>query len=128
MIKSQATYHVQTAVISISTNDINKGKHAETRLREISELRALLIYTFSVEKLIFPGIPPVHHLRQVPKPLLYLLSLKANIFGQFLQDFCNYDQDCFFVYIDLPVNAQTTAIDGFHPNQVFYLGLGCKNK
>ena len=120
LTKSQAASQFQAAVISIGINDINSGKHVETWLSEISEFRSILVQKFRVEKLIFSGIPPVRHLRQVPNPLRYLLSLKANIFEQALQDFCKENSDCFFVDIDLPVNPQTIASDGFHPNQVFY--------
>ena len=120
LTKSQADNHFQAAVISIGINYIKSGKHVETWLNEISEFRSLLVQKFGVEKRIFSGIPPVRHLPQVPNPLLYLLSLKAAIFGKALKDFCKEHSDCYFVDIDLPVNAQTIAHDGFHPNQVFY--------
>ena len=120
IIQNEADTKVDVAVICIGMNDITAGKHAESWILELSELRSLLTEKFAAKKMIFSGIPPVRHLKQIPQPLHYVLSLKASVFENALQEFCVSHPNCHYVDIDLPVNEQTMAKDGFHPNKVFY--------
>ena len=120
IIQNEADIKVDVAVICIGMNDITAGKHAESWMLELSELRSLLTEKFAAKKIIFSGIPPVRHLKQIPQPLHYVLSLKASVFESALQEFCVSQTNCRFVDIDLPVNEYTMAKDGFHPNKVFY--------
>jgi lysophospholipase L1-like esterase len=89
-------------------------------MRDILKLRKMIIKKYDISEIIFSGIPPVRKLTQVPHPLLHVLSLKAYIFEKALRDFCKKNEECCFIDIDLPVSSQTMAIDGFHPNEVFY--------
>ena len=108
------------AVVCIGMNDITDGKSVEAWMRDILKLRKLIIDKYEVSKILFSGIPPVRKLTQVPHPLLYMLGLKAFIFGKALREFCANNTECCFIDIDLPVSTKTMAIDGFHPNEVFY--------
>ena len=101
-------------------NDITAGKHSESWILELSELSFLLTKKFAAKKLIFSGIPPVRNLKKIPQPLHYVLSLKASVFENALQEFCEAHSNCHHVSIDLPVNEKTMAKDGFHPNREFY--------
>ena len=101
-------------------NDITDGKSVETWMRDVLKLRKIIIKKYDISEIIFSGIPPVRKLTQVPHPLLHVLSLKAYIFEKALRDFCENNEECCFIDIDLPVSSQTMAIDGFHPNEVFY--------
>ena len=69
--------------------------------------------------MIFSGIPPVRHLKQIPQPLHYVLSLKASVFENALQEFCASPTNCHYADIDLPVNEHTMEKDSVHPNKVF---------
>tara|TARA_Y100000589_G_C27117679_1_gene614997 strand:+ start:642 stop:1364 length:723 start_codon:yes stop_codon:yes gene_type:complete len=120
LISKQDDRKFDIAIVCIGMNDITDGKSVEAWMRDISNLREIIIEKYNVSKLIFSGIPPVHKLTQVPHPLLHLLSLKAFIFGKALRKFCEKNSECCFVDIDLPVSCQTMAVDGFHPNEVFY--------
>jgi len=120
IIQNEADTKVDVAVICIGMNDITAGKHAESWILELSELRSLLTEKFAAKKMIFSGIPPVRHLKQISQPLHYVLSLKASVFENALQEFCVSHQNCHYVDINLPVNKQTMAKDGFHPNKIFY--------
>jgi len=120
IIQNEANTKVDVAVICIGMNDITAGKHAESWILELSELRSLLTEKFAAKKMIFSGIPPVRHLKQISQPLHYVLSLKASVFENALQEFCVSHQNCHYVDINLPVNKQTMAKDGFHPNKIFY--------
>tara|TARA_X000000368_G_scaffold355302_1_gene296990 strand:+ start:869 stop:1585 length:717 start_codon:yes stop_codon:yes gene_type:complete len=108
------------AVVCIGMNDITDGKSVEAWMRDILNLRKLIIDKYEVSKILFSGIPPVRKLTQVPYPLLYIAGLKAFIFGKALREFCENSKECCFIDIDLPVSTKTMAIDGFHPNEVFY--------
>ena len=108
------------AIVCIGMNDITDGKSVEVWMRDILNLRKIIINKYDVSKIIFSGIPPVRKLTQVPHPLLHILSLKAYIFEKALRGFCARNKECFFIDIDLTVSPQTMAIDGFHPNEVFY--------
>ena len=120
IIQNEADTKVDVAVICIGMNDITAGKHAESWILELSELRSLLTEKFAAKKMIFSGIPPVRHLKQISQPLHYVLSLKASVFENALQEFCVSQPNCHYVDINLPVNKQTMAKDGFHPNKIFY--------
>ncbi|MEK9992436.1 MAG: hypothetical protein VW634_08355, partial [Paracoccaceae bacterium] len=104
----------------IGMNDITDGKSVETWMRDILKLRTIIIKKYDISEIIFSGIPPIRKLTQVPHPLLHILCLKAYIFEKALQEFCENNEECCFIDIDLPVSSQTMAIDGFHPNEVFY--------
>lgn len=88
IIQNEADTKVDVAVICIGMNDITAGKHAESWILELSELRSLLTEKFAAKKMIFSGIPPVRHLKQISQPLHYVLSLKASVFENALQEFC----------------------------------------
>ena len=120
IIQNEADNKVDVAVICIGMNDITAGKHTESWILELSELRSLLTEKFAAKKMIFSGIPPVRRLKQIPQPLHYVLSLKASVFENALQEFCASHANCHYLDIDFPVNEQTMAKDGFHPNKVFY--------
>ena len=120
IIQNEADTKVDVAVICIGMNDITAGKHAESWILELSELTSLLTEKFAAKKMIFSGIPPVRHLKQISQPLHYVLSLKASVFENALQEFCVSQPNCHYVDINLPVNKQTMAKDGFHPNKIFY--------
>ena len=108
------------AIVRIGMNDITDGKSVEAWMRDILNLRKMIIDKYDVSKILFSGIPPVRKLTQVPHPLLHILGLKAFVFGKALRGFCESNQECCFIDIDLPVSSLTMAIDGFHPNEVFY--------
>ena len=120
IIQNEADTKVDVAVICIGMNDITAGKHAESWILELSELTSLLTEKFAAKKMIFSGIPPVRHLKQISQPLHYVLSLKASVFENALQECCVSHPNCHYVDINLPVNKQTMAKDGFHPNKIFY--------
>ena len=104
LIQNEADSKVDVAVICIGMNDITAGKHAESWILELSELRSLLTEKFAAKKMIFSGVPPVRRLKQIPQPLHYVLSLKASVFENALQEFCVSNPNCHYVNIDLPVN------------------------
>ncbi len=108
------------ASVCIGMNDITDGKSVEAWMRDLSNLHKIIIDKYEVSQILFSGIPPVRKLTQIPYPLLYILSLKAFIFGKALKEFCENSRECCFVDIDLPVTTKTMAIDGFHPNEAFY--------
>ena len=120
LISKEEERNFDIAIVCIGMNDITDGKSVEVWMRDILNLRKIITDKYNVSKIVFSGIPPVRKLSQVPHPLLYILSLKAYIFGNALKDFCAQNKECFFIDIDLPVSSQTMAIDGFHPNEVFY--------
>ena len=120
LISKEEERKFDIAIVCIGMNDITDGKSVKAWMRDILNLRKIIIEKYKVSKIVFSGIPPVRKLTQVPHPLLYILSLKAYIFGKALKDFCAQNKECLFIDIDLPVSSQTMAIDGFHPNEVFY--------
>ena len=50
IIQNEADINVDVAVICIGTNDITAGKHAESWMLELSELRSLLTEKFAAKK------------------------------------------------------------------------------
>ena len=120
LISKEEETNFDIAVVCIGMNDITDGKSVKAWMRDILNLRKIIIDKYDVSKIIFSGIPPVHKLNQVPHPLLHVLGLKAFVFGNALREFCADNNECFFIDINLPVSNQTMAIDGYHPNEVFY--------
>ena len=120
LISNEDERKFDIAIVCIGMNDITDGKSVEAWMRDILRLRKVIIKKYDVSEIIFSGIPPVRKLTQVPHPLLHILGLKAFIFGKALREFCLTNKECCFVDIDLPVTSKTMAIDGFHPNEVFY--------
>ena len=120
LISKEEKRKFDIAIVCIGMNDITDGKSVETWMRDILKLREMIIEKYDISEIIFSGIPPVRKLTQVPHPLLHVLSHKAYIFEKALRDFCKKNEECCFIDIDLPVSSQPMAIDGFHPNEVFY--------
>ena len=120
LISKEEKRKFDIAIVCIGMNDITDGKSVETWMRDILKLRTIIIKKYDISEIIFSGIPPIRKLTQVPHPLLHILCLKAYIFEKALQEFCENNEECCFIDIDLPVSSQTMAIDGFHPNEVFY--------
>ena len=57
IIQNEAHTKVDIAVICMGMNDITAGKHAESWILELSELRSLLREKFTVQKMIFQAFP-----------------------------------------------------------------------
>ena len=57
IIQNEADTKVDIAVICMGMNDITAGKHAESWILELSELRSLLREKFTVQKMIFQAFP-----------------------------------------------------------------------
>ena len=79
LISKEEERNFDIAIVCIGMNDITDGKSVEVWMRDILNLRKIIIDKYNVSKIVFSGIPPVRKLSQVPHPLLYILSLKAYI-------------------------------------------------
>ena len=116
----QNTLKFDIAVVSIGVNDITSGVSCEKWNRELIKLNFLLRTKFEIKKIIFCGMPPFGRLRIIPNPLRLVLFLKANLFEELLFNFCREDPLCEYVRINLPLEEEMIAEDGFHPSNHFY--------
>lgn len=66
-------------------------------------------------KVIFTQVPPMHRFPALARPLNYFLGLRAWQLNQELQLLCQQNNWC-FISIDIPLQPEWMAEDGYHPN------------
>ena len=69
---------------------------------------------------MFAPLPPVHHFPALPQPLRWIAGQDAKRHDEAVADWARTRRDVSHVPIDLPLNRELMADDGFHPGEQVY--------
>jgi lysophospholipase L1-like esterase len=96
---------------------------------QVSSLRAVaaresianrLRNAHGVAHVVFAPLPPVHHFPALPQPLRWVAGQDAKRHDAAVAAWARTRSDVSHVPIDLPLNRELMAADGFHPGEPVY--------
>ncbi|MEL6617594.1 MAG: SGNH/GDSL hydrolase family protein [Pseudomonadota bacterium] len=108
------------AVVALGVNDTKNGVPIARWRARYAGLMDLLQDRFGVEQIIASGLPPLGRFPLLPQPLRGVLGRRAVRFDQVLEQLCEQTAAATFVPLDLEMNTDQMAPDGFHPGPDIY--------
>lgn len=115
---SQQTY--DCVVLSIGVNDVTAGTKDRLWLAQLHLLREKLQSNFNVQHVFISAIPPMQHFTALPAPLSGYLGRRAQRLNRLTEQLAERCDDWCFMPIELSVDPQMLATDGFHPSGLAY--------
>ena len=119
-LEKMTPFKVDVVVVSLGVNDVTGGVSAKNWIRNLVQIRAILVESFSAQQVIFSSVPPMGAFPALPQPLRWYLGKKAALFNQHLQALAQTQQDLCYLGVDFPTGPEYIASDGFHPSHVAY--------
>ncbi len=107
-------------VLSIGVNDVTAGTKDRFWLAQLQELREKLRIDFNVQRIFISAIPPMQHFTALPAPLSGYLGRRAQRLNRLTEQLAEHCDDLCFMPIELSVDPQMLADDGFHPSALAY--------
>ena len=101
-----------TAVGNYTDNDglMAQSKQLQERLRR----------DFNVQHIFISAIPPMQYFTALPTPLSGYLGRRAQRLNRLTAQLAEHDDGPYFMPIELGVDPQMLAADGFHPSRQAY--------
>ena len=81
-LKSEQPESFTAAAISLGVNEVTCGRRVATWLAELDELANLLRTKFSVQRMLWSGVPCMHEFPALPQPLRWYLGSRAALLDQ----------------------------------------------
>jgi lysophospholipase L1-like esterase len=117
-----ATY--DAAFVCLGVNDVKNGMRLATWQKNFGQLRDRLTQEFRVQHLFLSGLPPIRRFPLLPWPLNEVLGGRAALFDQVLRQIASEQQGAVSVPLDVTLDPEGMAADGFHPGQAIYADWG----
>ena len=119
-LKSEQPESFKAAAISLGVNEVTCGRRVATWRAELDELANLLRAKFSVQRMVWSGVPCMHEFPALPQPLRWYLGSRAALLDQVLRTWVDSQGDCDFIAAPATDYGSMMAEDGFHPGPKVY--------
>ena len=106
-------------IITMGVNDTTGFSHRKLWRDNLKTLANRIQQQNPVAEVLFTQVPPMHRFPALAKPLNLFLGLRAWQLNQELQLLCQ-QHHWRFIAIDLPLQPEWMAEDGYHPNAAGY--------
>lgn len=117
----QATRQIYDCVVLvIGVNDVTARTTDTLWVAHLQSLREILSAEFNVQHLFISAIPPMQHFSALPRPLSHYLGRRTRRLNRLTEQLAEHCNDVTFMPIDLGVDPQMLAADGFHPSAAAY--------
>lgn len=119
-LQDAAAQDYECAVLAIGVNDVTARTSDALWLSQLESLRETLRTKFKVQHVFISAIPPMQHFTALPWPLSGYLGRRAQRLNRLTAVLAEQSSDLTFMPIDLGVDPQMLAADGFHPSAAAY--------
>lgn len=119
LLKQAALHPADVVVTALGVNDVSSQTSAQTFTRETSLLWAELQRSAQARWAVFSGLPPMHMLSAVPRPLRWYLGRYACWLDVALRRWA-LDQGLGYCALQWASDPALLADDGFHPGPRLY--------
>lgn len=119
-IEASAPFDADVAVVVLGVNDVVDQIPSQHAITARSAIANRLRNAHGVAHVIFAPLPPVHHFPALPQPLRWVAGQDAKRHDDAVADWARTRSDVSHVPIDLPLNRELMADDGFHPGEPVY--------
>lgn len=117
----QMTPHrVDAAVLALGVNDTTRLVPVRRWLTRQHRLLDVLRRDYGVRRFYVSGVPPLAEFPLLPQPLRWVLGQHAARLDAALRAMLSGQPDCTYVTLELDLNPQLMAEDGFHPGPIVY--------
>jgi lysophospholipase L1-like esterase len=119
-IASSAPFAADVAVVVLGVNDVVDQIPSHRAIAARLAIANRLRNAHGVAHVVFAPLPPVHHFPALPQPLRWVAGQDAKRHDEAVADWARTRSDVSHVPIDLPLNRELMADDGFHPGEAVY--------
>ena len=119
-LKAAGPERFTAVAISLGVNEVTCGTRVATWRAELDELANLLRAKFSVQRMLWSGVPCMHEFPSLPQPLRWYLGTRAALLDQVLKTWVDSQGDCEFIPAPASDYGAMMAEDGFHPGPKVY--------
>jgi lysophospholipase L1-like esterase len=112
------------AVVVLGVNDVVDQVPSQRAIAQREAITNRLRNAHGVGHVVFAPLPPVHRFPGLPQPLRWVAGADARRHDAAVADWARGRGDVSHVPIDLPLNREVMAADGFHPGAPVYRVCG----
>lgn len=112
------------AVAVLGVNDVVEQVPSWRAVEQRDALANHLRNRFGVAHVFFMPLPPVHQFPGLPQPLRWIAGADARRHDRAMAEWAAARPDVSHIEIDLALNAEIMAEDGFHPGETVYRVCG----
>lgn len=112
------------AVVVLGVNDVIDQVPSHRAVQHRAALADWLRAHAGVRRVVFAPLPPVHEFPLLPQPLRWIMGRDARRHDDALARWAATREDVSHVPIDLRLDADCMASDGFHPGEPVYRACG----
>ena len=124
LLRASAPLMADVAVAVLGVNDVVDQVPSRRAIAAREALANHLRNAHGVAHVVFAPLPPVHRFVGLPQPLRWVAGTDARRHDMALAAWARTRSDVSHVPIDLPLNRELMAQDGFHPGQAVYRVCG----
>lgn len=119
-IASGAPFEADVAVVVLGVNDVVDQVPSQRAIAARESIANRLRNGHGVAHVVFAPLPPVQHFPALPQPLRWVAGQDARRHDDAVAAWARTRSDVSHVPIDLPLNRELMANDGFHPGEPVY--------
>jgi lysophospholipase L1-like esterase len=112
------------AVVVLGVNDVVDQVPSPRAIAAREAIANRLRNAHGVAHVVFAPLPPVHRFPGLPQPLRWVAGRDARRHDDAIAAWARTRSDVSHVPIDLPLNREVMAADGFHPGEPVYRVCG----
>lgn len=119
-IASSESFAADVAVVVLGVNDVVDQIPSQRAIAARDAIANRLRNAHGVAHVVFAPLPPVQHFPALPQPLRWVAGQDAKRHDDAVAEWARTRSDVSHVPIDLPLNRELMADDGFHPGEPVY--------
>jgi lysophospholipase L1-like esterase len=119
-LRGHAAMRADIAVVVLGVNDVVDQVPSQRAVAARQAIANRLRNAHGVAHVVFAPLPPVHHFPGLPQPLRWVAGRDARRHDDAVAAWARTRGDVSHLPIELPLNRELMAADGFHPGQAVY--------
>ena len=119
-LASIAPFAAEVAVVVLGVNDVVDQVPSHLAIAARCSIANRLRNGHGVAHVVFAPLPPMRHFPALPQPLRWVAGQDAKRHDDAVAAWARTRGDVSHVPIDLPLNSELMAGDGFHPGEPVY--------
>jgi lysophospholipase L1-like esterase len=120
LLAEQALGAFDVGVVVLGVNDVVDQVPSQRAIDARAAIANRLRNAHGAAHVVFAPLPPVHHFPGLPQPLRWIAGRDARRHDAAVAAWARTRSDVSHVPIDLPLNREVMAADGFHPGEPVY--------
>ena len=124
LLRAEPLPPADVAVVVSGVNDVIDLVSPKRAIAHRAALADWLLAEHGVTHVLFTPLPPVHRFPLLPQPLRGVMGRDALAHNAALRQWAAMRRDVSCVTIDMPLEPEAMARDGFHPGEPVYRACG----